>query len=72
MSVSQLQRATMAPEVWNTRLRSGKPFTGASVKKLSSVQKTARRSDYNRVLEQVQDKISLWDLRLPSLLRRVL
>lgn len=78
MTVSQLQRAVMAPDLWNTRLRTGQPFTNASMKRLSRSEVQANKRDYNRVyfvpggrylFEQAKGNVSLWDLGLPSLLK---
>lgn len=78
MSVSQIQRAVMAPDLWNRRLRSGKPFVDAGMKTLSRSERSAQRRDYNRVyfvpggrylFEQARGNVSLWDLGLPALAR---
>jgi hypothetical protein len=68
----------MAPDLWNTRLKAGKPFVNAGMKTLSRRENSAQRRDYNRVyfvpggrylFEQARGNVSLWDLGLPALVR---
>ncbi|TEB33997.1 hypothetical protein FA13DRAFT_127008 [Coprinellus micaceus] len=78
MTVSQIQHAVMAPDLWNARLKAGKPFVNAGMKTLSRRENSAQRRDYNRVyfvpggrylFEQARGNVSLWDLGLPALVR---
>lgn len=78
MTVSQIQHAVMAPDLWNARLKAGKAFVNAGIKTLSRREDSALRRDYNRVyfvpggrylFEQARGNVSLWDLGLPALVR---
>lgn len=81
MTVAQLQRAAMGPDLWNRRLRAGNPFVDADVQAQVTTSddcKAKGGGGKTRVyfapggrylFEQGHGAISLWDLGFPVALR---
>lgn len=84
MSVKQLMRACLAPDLWNERIRTGPGLKDSGVQTLSSEPlesdplEGAQRDSYNRVyfvpggrylIDHAGGRLRLWDLGLPSIFR---
>ncbi|KAF6748203.1 hypothetical protein DFP72DRAFT_578589 [Ephemerocybe angulata] len=84
MSVKQLMRACLAPDLWNERVRAGPGLKDPGVQTLSSELlesdpfEGAQRDSYNRVyfvpggrylIDHAGGSLRLWDLGLPSIFR---
>ncbi|KAJ2919620.1 hypothetical protein MD484_g796, partial [Candolleomyces efflorescens] len=82
MTVAQLQRAAMGPDLWNRRLRAGSPFVDADVQAQVTTWEDCKArgggggkarvyfAPGGRYLfEQSHGAISLWDLGFPVALR---
>jgi len=81
LSTSQLQRAALAPELWNTHLRHMRDFHTPLETEMCTLARPeiqADRHSYNRVyfvpggrylVEEAKTTVSLWDLGMPLAVR---